>query len=60
MYLDAPADTHIEPMPRELSLLASIMAAFTLLFFIYPAPLVELADAAGAVLMQAQDSVAAN
>jgi NADH-quinone oxidoreductase subunit N len=60
MYLDAPADTHIEPMPRELSLLAGIMAAFTLLFFIYPAPLVELADAAGAVLMQAQDSVAAN
>jgi hypothetical protein len=47
-------------MPRELSLLAGIMAAFTLLFFIYPAPLVELADAAGAVLMQAQDSVAAN
>ncbi len=60
MYLDAPAEEHIEPMPRELSLLTGAMAAFTLLFFIYPAPLVELADTAGAVLMQAQDIVAAN
>lgn len=60
MYLDAPAEEHIEPMPRELSLLTGVMAAFTLLFFIYPAPLVELADTAGAVLMQAQDIVAAN
>lgn len=60
MYLDAPAEVHIEPMPRELSFLAGLMAAFTLLFFIYPAPLVELVDAAGAVLMQAQDVVAVN
>ena len=60
MYLDAPAEEHIEPMPRELSLLTGVMAAFTLLFFIYPAPLVELADTAGAVLMHAQDTVAAN
>ena len=60
MYLDAPAEEHIEPMPRELSLMAGLMAAFTLLFFIYPAPLVEMVDAAGAVLMQAQDVVAAN
>ena len=60
MYLDAPAEEHIEPMPRELSFMAGLMAAFTLLFFIYPAPLVELVDAAGAVLMQAQDIVAAN
>ena len=60
MYLDAPAEEHIEPMPRELSFMAGLMAAFTLLFFIYPAPLVEMVDAAGAVLMQAQDVVAAN
>jgi hypothetical protein len=39
-------------MPRELSILAGVMTAFTLFFFIYPAPLVELADMAGAVLMQ--------
>ena len=60
MYLDAPAEDHIEPMPRELSWLSGAMAAFTLLFFIYPAPLVELADAAGAVLMQAQEIVQVN
>ena len=60
MYLDAPAEEHIEPMPRELSFMAGLMAAFTLLFFIYPAPMVEMVDAAGAVLMQAQDVVAAN
>ena len=52
MYLDAPADEVNEPMPRELSILAGVMTAFTLFFFIYPAPLVELADMAGAVLMQ--------
>jgi NADH-quinone oxidoreductase subunit N len=52
MYLDAPADEVNEPMPRELSILAGVMTAFTLFFFIYPAPLVELADMAGAVSMQ--------
>jgi NADH-quinone oxidoreductase subunit N len=51
MYLDAPADEVNEPMPRELSILAGVMTAFTLLFFVYPSPLVELADKAGAVLM---------
>jgi NADH-quinone oxidoreductase subunit N len=60
MYLDTSADEQIEPMPRELSILAGIMTAFTLLFFIYPAPLVQLADLAGAVLMQAQDVLVAN
>lgn len=59
MYLDAPAEEHIEAMPRELSLLAAVMSAFTLLFFVYPAPLIGLADLAGAVLMQSQDIVAA-
>jgi NADH-quinone oxidoreductase subunit N len=52
MYLDAPADEVNEPMPRELSILAGVMTAFTLLFFAYPSPLVELANKAGAVLMQ--------
>ena len=59
MYLDTPADELIEPMPRELSLLAGVMAGFTLLFFIYPSPLVHLADMAGAVLLQAQDALVA-
>jgi NADH-quinone oxidoreductase subunit N len=52
MYIDAPSDDVNEPMPRELSILAGAMTAFTLLFFIYPSPLVELADMAGSVLMQ--------
>jgi len=52
MYLDVPADEVNEPMPRELSILAGVMTAFTLLFFAYPSPLVELANKAGAVLMQ--------
>ena len=59
MYLDTPADEVIEPMPRELSLLAGVMAGFTLLFFVYPSPLVDLADLAGAVLLQAQDALVA-
>ena len=52
MYVDPPADEVNEAMPRELSLLAGAMAAVTLLFFIYPSPLVELSNRAGAVLMQ--------
>ena len=60
MYLDAPADEINEPMPRELSILAGVMTAFTLLFFIYPAPLVELADMASSVLVQSDLSLAAD
>ena len=60
MYLDAPADEVNEPMPRELSVLAGVMTAFTLLFFIYPAPLVELADMASSVLVQSDLSLAAD
>ena len=52
MYLDAPTEEVNEPMPRELAILAGGMAGFTLLFFIYPAPLVELSNMAGAVLMR--------
>ena len=47
-------------MPRELSILAGVMTAFTLLFFIYPAPLVELADMASSVLVQSDLSLAAD
>jgi NADH-quinone oxidoreductase subunit N len=60
MYLDPPADEVNEPMPRELSILAGVMTAFTLLFFIYPAPLVELADMASSVLVQGDLSLAAD
>ena len=52
MYLDAPTDDVNEPMPRELSILAGVMTAFTLLFFLYPAPLIELSNMAGAALTQ--------
>ncbi|CAI8236764.1 MAG: NAD(P)H-quinone oxidoreductase subunit 2, chloroplastic [Alphaproteobacteria bacterium] len=58
MYLDPPTDEVNEPMPRELSILAGVMTAFTLLFFIYPTPLVELADMASSVLVQSDLSLA--
>jgi len=54
MYLDPPTDEVNEAMPRELSFLAGAMTAITLLFFIYPAPLVSLAETAGSVLTQSE------
>ena len=50
MYLDPPSEDVNEPMPRELAILAGGLTAFTLLFFVYPAPFIELADMAGAAL----------
>lgn len=52
MYLDTPPEVPNDAMPRELAILAGVMAGFTLLFFVYPAPLVVLSDMAGAVLMR--------
>src|ERR1700730_16414466 len=45
MYFDEPAP-RFEPMPRELGAVLAITGLFNLLFFIYPAPLVEAANAA--------------
>jgi NADH-quinone oxidoreductase subunit N len=45
MYFDEPARA-FEPMPRELSAVLAVTGLFNLLFFAYPAPLVEAATAA--------------
>ena len=45
MYFDEPAP-RFEPMPREVGAVLAITGLFNLLFFIYPAPLVEAASTA--------------
>src|ERR1700730_6309056 len=45
MYFDEPA-RRFEPMPHELGAVLAVTGLFNLLFFIYPAPLVEAANAA--------------
>src|SRR5437868_9195141 len=45
MYFDEPAP-RFDPMPRELGAVLAVTGLFNLLFFIYPAPLVEAASTA--------------
>ncbi len=45
IYFDEPA-TRFEPMPRELGAVLAVSGLFNLLFFVYPGPLVEAANAA--------------
>jgi NADH-quinone oxidoreductase subunit N len=45
MYFDDPAKP-FEPMPHELKAVLAATGLFNLLFFVYPSPLVEAADAA--------------
>src|SRR5713226_5567842 len=45
MYFDEPAKT-FEPMPHELKAVLAVTGLFNLLFFIYPSPLIEAANAA--------------
>src|SRR6266403_1012544 len=45
MYFDEPAQP-FEPMPHELKAVLAATGLFNLLFFVYPSPLVEAADAA--------------
>jgi len=45
MYFDEPAKP-FEPMPHELKAVLAATGLFNLLFFVYPSPLVEAADAA--------------
>ena len=51
MYLDPPADEANDPMPRELSVVAGALAGICLLFFVYPAPLIDLAAGASQALI---------
>ena len=53
MYLDEPADVKIEPAPAELRWISGVFAAFSLLFFVYPQPLIEFAQAAATALTSA-------
>ena len=45
MYFDEPAKS-FEPMPRELGAVLTVTGLFNLLFFVYPGPLIEAANAA--------------
>jgi NADH-quinone oxidoreductase subunit N len=45
MYFDEPAKA-FEPMPHELKAVLAVTGLFNLLFFVYPAPLVDAATAA--------------
>jgi NADH-quinone oxidoreductase subunit N len=45
IYFDEPA-ARFEPMPRELGAVLAVTGLFNLLFFVYPGPLVEAANAA--------------
>jgi NADH-quinone oxidoreductase subunit N len=45
MYFDEPA-APFEPMPRELGAMLAVTGLFNLLFFLYPGPLIEAANAA--------------
>jgi NADH-quinone oxidoreductase subunit N len=45
MYFDAPA-ARFEPMPASLAGVLGVSGIFTLLYFVYPAPLVAVAGAA--------------
>jgi len=53
MYLDEPLqDNQLEPIPRDLSIVAGALTAISMFFFVYPLPLVKLAEHASFVLMQ--------
>jgi NADH-quinone oxidoreductase subunit N len=45
MYFDAPAE-RFEPMDVPLAAVLGVSGLFTLLYFVYPAPLVAVAEAA--------------
>ncbi|MBX3520385.1 MAG: NADH-quinone oxidoreductase subunit NuoN [Xanthobacteraceae bacterium] len=45
MYIDEPAQRFL-PMPRAVAFVLALSGAFTILFFVYPGPLVAAADAA--------------
>ncbi|MFO1188962.1 MAG: NADH-quinone oxidoreductase subunit NuoN [Alphaproteobacteria bacterium] len=50
MYFDEPADAFDRPLTREMKLVLAGTGIFTLLFFLYPGPLVDGAGRAAAAL----------
>ncbi len=51
IYLDAPRDDAILPMPVELKTIALIATIILVLFFVYPAPMVAMGDMAARALL---------
>ena len=49
MYFDEPVEG-FEPMPRELRAVLGVRGLFNLLFFVYPAPLIDAANTAAKAL----------
>ena len=51
LYFDAPGEPFVKPLRREIGIVLTGTALFTLLFFVYPAPLLAGAQAAAAALL---------
>ncbi|MEP2829636.1 NADH-quinone oxidoreductase subunit NuoN [Parvibaculum sp.] len=51
MYFDEAAEPFVQPMPGELATVLGVCSVFTLLFFVYPAPLILGAQAAVGALL---------
>jgi NADH-quinone oxidoreductase subunit N len=53
MYFDEPAESFDQPFGREMSLIMGGAGVITLLFFVFPSPIVSGAEAAAAALLAA-------
>jgi NADH-quinone oxidoreductase subunit N len=53
MYFDEPAESFDQPFGREMSVIMGATGAITLLFFVFPSPIVAGAEAAAASLLAA-------
>ena len=50
MYFDEPADAFDKTAGREVGVIMTVAGLFTLLFFVFPSPIVNAATQAAAVL----------
>ena len=53
MYFDEPLDAFDRTAGREIGVIMTVTGLFTLLFFIFPSPIVSAASKAAAVLFSA-------
>lgn len=51
MYFDDPAEPFVKPIGPEMKIILTVTSLFVVFFAIYPAPLLEGAQAAAAALM---------
>ncbi|MEQ9144657.1 MAG: NADH-quinone oxidoreductase subunit NuoN [Parvibaculaceae bacterium] len=56
MYFDDPAPEFEGPMGRELNVILAVSGLFTLLFILYPAPVLKMADSAAQSLVPAVEA----